>query len=173
MAQAEAEAVVGSSADVARSYFDAVAARDVDAMLGHWDAEGTGYIHGMVDEVRIPETYRGWFADFFRSFPDLSFEVIELIAEGERAAVSWRATGTFTGPTPFEGLIPNGARVKAEGCDLLTIRDGRIVSIYAYTNALENARQLGAMPPRGSLADRAMLGAANLKTRVGRLTRRS
>jgi hypothetical protein len=30
-------------------------------------------------------------------------------------------------------MAPNGASVETEGCDLLTIRDGKIASNYAYT----------------------------------------
>jgi steroid delta-isomerase-like uncharacterized protein len=168
---AQAEATARSTEEIARSYFEAVTARDVEAMIRHWDPAGTGYIHGMVDDIRVPDTYRGWFADFFRAFPDLRFEVIEMVADEERAAVSWRASGTFTGPVSFEGMTANGARVSAEGCDMVTIRDGKIVSIYAYTNAMETARQLGAMPPRGSIGERAMMASVNLKTRVTRLLR--
>jgi hypothetical protein len=42
----------------------------------------------------------------------------------------------------------------------------------AYTNGTELARQLGGLPPAGSVAEKGMLGALNLKTRVaGRLKR--
>lgn len=168
---AQAEKTEKSIAEIARSYFEAVAARDVEAMIGHWDPNGTGYIHGMVD-VRVPDTYRGWFADFFRAFPDLRFEVLDIVADDEQAAVRWRVTGTFTGPVRFEGMEPNGAAIETEGCDVLTIRDGKLVSIYAYTNGAEMARQLGALPPAGSAQEKAMLGAVNLMTRIKELIRR-
>lgn len=158
-------------AEIARSYFEAVAARDVEAMLAHWDPEGGGYIHGMVD-IRVPDTYRGWFTDLFRAFPDLRFEVLDIVADQERAAVRWRASGTFTGPVRFEGMIANGEKVDTEGCDLLTIRDGKLVSNYAYSNATVMARQLGALPEAGSGQEKAMLGALNARTRLGRLLRR-
>lgn len=158
-------------AEIARSYFEAVAARDVEAMLAHWDPEGGGYIHGMVD-IRVPDTYRGWFTDLFRAFPDLRFEVLDIVADQERAAVRWRASGTFTGPVRFEGMIANGEKMDTEGCDLLTIRDGKLVSIYAYSNATVMARQLGALPEAGSGQEKAMLGALNARTRLGRLLRR-
>jgi predicted ester cyclase len=159
-------------AEIARSYFEAVGNRDVEGMLAHWhpDNEG-GYIHGMVD-VRVPDTYRGWFTDLFTAFPDWRFEILDIVADDERAAVRWRASGTFTGPPRFEGMEPNGAAVESEGCDVLTIRDGKIVSNYAYTNGAEMARQLGALPPQGSAAEKAMLGALNLKTRLTQRLRR-
>jgi hypothetical protein len=59
-----------------------------------------------------------------------------------------------------------------EGCDMVTVRDGLIVDNRAYMNAAEMARQLGAMPPRGSGRERAMLEGINLTTRLSRLVRR-
>jgi predicted ester cyclase len=168
---AQAEQTHRTAAEIARSYFDAVAARDVETMIEHWDPDGGGYIHGMID-VSVPDTYRGWFADMFAAFPDLRFEVLDLVAGGDQAAVRWRARGTFTGPVRFEGMIANGAEVDMEGCDLLTIRDGRIASNYAYTNGAEMARQLGALPPSGSTQEKGMLAALNARTRALRLIRR-
>lgn len=167
----ETEQAERTAGEVAESYFEAVANRDIEAMLEHWDPDGGGYIYGVVD-VRVPETYRGWFTDMFKAFPDWKFEVLDIVAEGEKAAVRWRASGTFTGPVNFEGMAPNGARVEAEGCDVLTIRDGKIVSNYAYMNGAEMMRQLGALPPQGSIQEKAMLGALNARTGLSKRLRR-
>ena len=102
----------------------------------------------------------------------MRFEVLDIVAAGEQAAVRWRATGTFTGPGKFEGLSPTGARVELEGLDLLTIRDGRIQSNHAYTNGTEIGRQLGAMPPAGSVGERLMVGSVNARTAAADAIRR-
>jgi steroid delta-isomerase-like uncharacterized protein len=154
-----------SAKQVATSYFEAVGNRDLDAMMEHWEPGGIGYIHGMA-ELRAPEGYRQFFGAMFRAIPDYEMEVVDMVAYGDKAAVRWRATGTFTGPGRFEGLEPTGARIETEGMDLLTIRDGLIQENRAYTNATEMARQLGAMPPAGSPGEKAMLGAVNLRTRA-------
>jgi steroid delta-isomerase-like uncharacterized protein len=160
-----------TTVELARSYFEAVANQDIEGMLAHWHPDGVGYIHGMVD-VRVPDTYHGWFTNFFKAFPDFKFEILDIIGDEERAAVRWRATGTFTGPVRFEGMDANGASVESEGCDVLTFREGKLVSNFAYTNGAEMARQLGALPPTGSAPEKAMLGALNAKTRLTRLLRR-
>jgi predicted ester cyclase len=168
---AKTEQAERTTTDLAASYFAAVANRDVEAMLEHWDPDGGGYIHGMID-VRVPDTYRGWFADMFEAFPDWKFEVLDMVAEGDKAVVRWRATATFTGPVSFEGMNPNGARIDTEGCDVLTVRDGKIVSIYAYTNGAEMMRQLGALPAKGSMQEKALLGALNARTGLSKRLRR-
>jgi steroid delta-isomerase-like uncharacterized protein len=152
-----------SAKQVATDYFKAVGDRDIDAMMEHWEPGNYGYIYGMA-KLRAPDGYHEWFGALFRAFPDFKFEVTNIVAYGETAAVRWRATGTFDGEGRFEGLSPNGATIELEGIDMLTIRDGLIHENRAYTNAMEMARQLGALPPVGSLPEKAMFGALNLKT---------
>jgi steroid delta-isomerase-like uncharacterized protein len=154
-----------TAAEVARSYFEAVARQDLDAMEAHYDPKGEGPIHGLV-HLRQGDNYRPWFENLFRAFPDWTFEVLNLIADEERAAVEWRARGTFNGDAKFEGMEPNGASVDVQGCDVVTVRDGRIVHLDAYSSGTEIARQLGALPPQGSAAERGMTAAMNLKTRA-------
>lgn len=154
-------------ASVARAYFEAVARRDLDAMEAFYEEGGSGEIHGLV-ELEVPGTYRAWFGSLFESFPDFEFEILDVMSTGEKAAVRWRARGAFTGSARFEGLDPNGARVDVQGCDVLTIREGRIHRNDAYMNGAEMARQLGALPPQGSLPEKAMTAALNLKTRLAR-----
>lgn len=155
------------AATVARTYFEAVAQRDLDAMVAPWQPGALDVIHGVV-EMRVPEDLRTWFGNLFAAFPDFTFEILEVMATGEKAAVRWHATGSFEGSARFEGLAPNGARIDLEGCDVLTVREGRIVRNDAYMNGAEMARQLGALPPAGSAPERAMTAVLNLKTRLAK-----
>jgi steroid delta-isomerase-like uncharacterized protein len=153
------------AATVARGYFEAVGQRDVEAMASFWEPGAPDVIHGVVD-MTVPDDLRTWFGDLFASFPDFRFEVLDLVSSGEKAAVRWHATGTFNGTVPFEGLMTNGNKVDLQGCDVLTVRDGLIRGNDAYMNAMEMARQLGALPPADSTAEKAMYAALNLKTRL-------
>jgi predicted ester cyclase len=154
---------VGSTEAVARAYFDAVSRRDLDAMAAVWEPGSLDVLHG-VAELRVPEDLRGWFGGLFAAFPDWRFEVLDVLASGEKAAVRWHATGTFDGSARFQGLIPNGKSIDVEGCDVLTVRAGRVVRNDAYLNGAEMARQLGALPPEGSLPERALTVLLNLGT---------
>ncbi len=156
---------------VARSYFEAVGERDLERMVSFYEPGGTGEIHGLVS-LTAPDTYRAWFANLFAAFPDFRFEILDVVAEGEKAAVRWRATGTFEGTARFEGMDPTGGKVDVTGCDFLTIRGGKIHRNDAYMNGAQMAQQLGALPPAGSVPERAMLAVLNLKTRLLRALRR-
>jgi len=153
------------AATVGRAYFEAVGRRDLDAMTEFYEPGGVGEIHGLVS-LTVPDTYRAWFGDLFRAFPDFEMEILDVLASGEKVAVRWRATGTFDGSARFEGLEPNGSAIDVQGCDVLTVRGGRIHHNDAYMNGAEMARQLGALPPQGSAPERALTAALNLKTRL-------
>jgi predicted ester cyclase len=159
------QADTGTTEQIARSYFGRVAARDPDGMMEHWTPGGQGHIDG-VAELVAPDSYAAWFRSLFAAFPDWQFEVLSITAEDDRAAVHWRATGTFNGTGSFEGVLPTGASIDISGIDLLQIKDGKLIELWAYGNGMELARQLGMMPPQGSAPERAMLGALNLKTRA-------
>jgi steroid delta-isomerase-like uncharacterized protein len=148
---------------VAREYFEAIGRQDLDAMVSSYRSGGTGRIHGVV-ELTVPDSYRKWFGNLFRAFPDLEFEIVDIAASGDRAAVRWRARATFSGDARFEGLAPNGARVDIEGCDMLTIEDGKIVENNAYTNWARLGQQLGVLPPQGSFGEKAVTGLVNART---------
>ncbi|HSS59598.1 MAG TPA: ester cyclase, partial [Solirubrobacteraceae bacterium] len=152
---------------VAHEYFAALARGEADAPRRYYAADGLGHIHGVVGPA-LPEESVAFFNEVFSAFPDWRFEVVELLVEGDGAAVRWRARGTFAGPGRFMGFEPNGARVDVQGMDMLRIRDGRIARNDAYMNGAELARQLGALPPQGSATEARMAAAFNLTTRVRR-----
>lgn len=151
--------------ELATHYFECVSRQDIEGMVACWKPGSTATFIGM-DELRAPDDYRRWFGNLFSCFPDFRLVAEEIIAEENRASVLWRATGTFDGEGVFEGFRPNGAKVDIQGIDLLTLEDGKIVKLIALLNGLDMARQLGAVPPRGSLADQAMAKAFNAKTAV-------
>ena len=164
-------AKTANAKQVATAYFDAIAARDLDGMVACWAPGSRDVLYGMAD-LTVPAGLRDYFGGLFAAFPDFAMRVVDMVAYGDKAAVRWHATGTFSGPGKFEGLAPTGAAIELEGLDLLTVEDGLITGNHAYTNATEMARQLGAMPPAGSLGERAMLGAINARTAAAGAVRR-
>jgi len=161
-------ATVGEASDttaVAEAYVTAVGNRDLDAMTALWEPGGVGEIHGLVELV-APVSYRAWFENLFQAVPEFKLEIVEIVSEGEKAAVRWRATGTFDGTAHFEGLAPNGAALDLTGCDVIAVRDGKLYRNDVYMNAAEMMRQLGALPPAGSAAENVLTAALNAKTRI-------
>lgn len=152
---------------VARHYFAAVAARDVDAMVACWQPGGLDRLHGQADLV-APDGVRAWFEELFAAVPDARMEVVSTTAEGDRCAVRWRLTGTFAGPGDWQGFAPTGGRLDVQGCDLVQVEDGLVVGNDAFVDGMTIARQLGALPPRESGAERGLTALTNMRTRAAR-----
>ena len=156
-----------SAEAVVTRYFEALAARDLDAMGACWAPDGIEHLAGLAD-VTGPEGVRGYFGELFGAFPDFSLKVRRTVVQEDRVTVLWDATGTFAGPGTFQGFEANGARIELEGMDLLEVRDGRIVRNDAFTDGMTIARQLGILPPDGSRQQLGMVKATNAKTRLVR-----
>jgi glyoxylase-like metal-dependent hydrolase (beta-lactamase superfamily II)/ketosteroid isomerase-like protein len=156
----------GTTEDVAKRYFAAVTARDVDGMVACWKPGGRENIRGQMDG-RAPDDVRAFFENLFSAVPDFHFEVVSITAEDERAAVRWTAHGTFVNGT-VGGYAAHGGPISLEGIDELTVRDGLIVENNAFPDNIAFARQLGVLPPEGSRAEAGMTKLFNAKTRMSR-----
>ncbi len=154
-----------SASEVAKQYFHALDAHDLDAALACWALGGVDRLVGQV-ELTAPDGIRAYFAGLFAAFPDFRLEVLETTAYRGRVAVRWRARGTFAGPGTFQGFEPNGARIELEACDVVSVADGLIERNDAYLDSGDIARQLGFLPPAGSPAEARLTQIANARTRV-------
>jgi steroid delta-isomerase-like uncharacterized protein len=148
----------------ALSYFQAVSARDLDAMLAHLSDEVIEDITP-VGILRGKGEVRDFFSSLFAAFPDFQFTVERATSTATMSAIQWRATGTFRG-APFQGIEPTGRRVDIRGCDCIEVEDGKIVRNTAYYDGAAFARGLGMLPQAGSGGEKAMLAAFNAVTKV-------
>lgn len=160
----------GQPAAVARRYFDAIGRRDLDAALACWAPGAIDHL-APVGELRAPEGMRAYFEELFAAMPDFHYEVVELVAEADRVAVHWRAGGTFAG-RPFQRIRANGARIAAEGLDLVLVVDGLIARNDSFWDDSAVARQIGLLPPRDGIGERALKALFNLRSRLAGLGRR-
>jgi steroid delta-isomerase-like uncharacterized protein len=91
-------------------------------------------------------------ASAFRSaFPDLTFDVEIVIAEGEYVAARWTASGTHTGR--WGNIDATGRVVTLSGVNIFRFESGRVAEIWNHRDDLGLQEQLGAAvfagaPPR-------------------------
>ncbi|HSZ04138.1 MAG TPA: MBL fold metallo-hydrolase [Solirubrobacteraceae bacterium] len=165
-AAATRKRITGSKAEtVARRYFAAIDAKQLEDAVSLWAQGGRENVRGLLD-VLAPEGVRELIGGLIGAVPDLSMQVVSTTTEGERCGVHWRLTGTFAGPESFNGVAPTGTPIELEGFDLLTVSDGLIQSNDAFTDSMTFARQIGMMPAQGSTAEARMTHAFNAKTRL-------
>jgi hydroxyacylglutathione hydrolase len=150
---------------VARAYFEAVAARDPQGMATFWAPGGVENIVPLGRPLSVPDEMVAFFTETFAAMPDMRFEVLDVVAARNQAAVRWHAAGTFCGGS-FQGIEPNGAHVEFGGIDMLTIEDGKIVRNDAYYDSGQFARAVGLLPAQDSATERRMASAFNARTRM-------
>jgi steroid delta-isomerase-like uncharacterized protein len=84
------------------------------------------------------------------AFPDLRHTVKGHVESGDTIAVELSVAGTHTGPmqTP-QGTVPaTGKKIVWESCDVVRVRDGKIISWHVYHDSLPFMTQLGLIPAR-------------------------
>jgi predicted ester cyclase len=101
----------------------------------------------------------------FRPFPDLRFEILDLLRseDGTRAAERARFSATFLAPVVPVGLAPTGQPTEFEVAGFFELREGRAAHIRIIVDMLDIARQAGAVPFPGTFGDRVVIGLQHLK----------
>jgi predicted SnoaL-like aldol condensation-catalyzing enzyme len=76
--------------------------------------------------------------------PDLRYEMLDVIVDGDKVAVFLRVTGTHTGS--LFGMAPTGRRFDIRQMQIEWLREGRICQHWRITDELSLLRQLGIFP---------------------------
>lgn len=95
-----------------------------------------------------PEGAVAWHRDRRASFPDLRYELLDVLADGPKVALRWHATGTQEGH--FGPVPPTGRAVSYAGATFLTFdADGRISDVWSVNELFQLLQQLGVgmLPP--------------------------
>ena len=78
------------------------------------------------------------------AFPDLTFLIEDVIAEGDKVVVRSLMRGTHQGM--FMGIPPSGNPVQITGIDVIRVAEGRFVEHWGNQDDLGMMQQIGAVP---------------------------
>jgi len=105
-----------------------------------------------IHDVHTPADLKRFIAAERAAFPDIHYVILgEPLADRDRVAVRWRATGAHTG-AEWMGIRASGARVSVEGVTGIRVSGGKIVEHWADWDALGLMQQMGVVPAIGQLA---------------------
>jgi predicted ester cyclase len=110
----------------------------------------------------------------FRAHPDVRIELVDgpyLSLDGARIAVRSRITGTMTGPMEPPGFAPTGGPVDFETAEFWQFDGDLLARQIVISDMLALARQVGAAPKPGSLAERVNVWLQRLAARRARRQR--
>lgn len=91
---------------------------------------------------------RSWHEQMRATFPDLHYQIDEIIVAGDRVVVRWLARATHQGV--LWGLLPpTGKTVTWPGIHIVRVAAGQIIEIRAVANQASILQQLGVriLPP--------------------------
>ena len=89
------------------------------------------------------EGIRAMIAEARSAFPDMTEEVIHIVAEGDLVVTHFISSGTFTGE--MRGLQPSGKKISRPEIAVHRIVDGKIVEQWTVSDQLSLMKQLGLM----------------------------
>jgi len=95
-----------------------------------------------------PDGMKRFVQMFLSAFPDMTFTIEHMVAEGDKVAVHLVGQGTHKGE--LHGLPPTGKRVRVGGAAIHRIEGDKIVETYQVVDRLSLREQLGA-PEMGDI----------------------
>jgi steroid delta-isomerase-like uncharacterized protein len=116
--------------DTVRSYLQAWNDHDGNAVASHL-APGGSYVDPILPGPLKGPELAGFVEALAAAFPDMVFAEDALIGEGDLVVISWRMTGTNSGPLP--GFAAGtGQRCELPGVDIIKVGPEGIESVTGY-----------------------------------------
>ena len=130
-------------ASIAREYLEGWNRRDWARWRELFHPQYT-YTGGDGQVQKGPEAGLAMGQMFANAFPDGKGDIQKITASGDTAIVEFIGRGTHTGD--LMGIAPTGRQVTVPVCDILEIRDGKIIAEREYMDMLTMMQQLGVAP---------------------------
>lgn len=148
----------------------------VDALVAAWNAQDVEKFVSFLTEdiwwhdLGMPAPpiigrteVQGFVESILLAFPDMRYELrgsVCISDDGISCVVPWVIHATNTGYLTPPGFAPTGRRVRLEGLDYLTFRDGLVARIETRFDPAELVEQLFGLqlrPRPGSMRERALV----------------
>lgn len=129
---------------LAREAFDAWNAHDPERLAKLIDEKYIGESDTLPGPISGVPGMREFMKIYITAFPDLHFDLDQMLAEGEFVATRWTATGTHGGD--LMGIPPTNRRAVTHGCTVGQFKNGKSVHDWIYWDTANLLRQLGVAP---------------------------
>jgi predicted ester cyclase len=139
-------------------------AGDLSAYERHVQPDQVLHLAGYAEPFHGRDASLEWVRIYRSAFPDISFEIEAVVAEGDTVALRWRSSQTHRGS--YLGVKPLGTRVSMTALQMFRFEDGKIAETWISFDPLNVMQQLGVFPP-GQLP-KPLLAVVNTIRRVRR-----
>jgi steroid delta-isomerase-like uncharacterized protein len=128
---------------LAQKTIAAINAHDIEGYLKYLDDSYTGESETL-GSVHGREGARQMLTTMFQAFPDVHLEVEQIIASGDHLISRVVASGTHKGN--FAGVPATNKKVSFHSCNVVEVRNGKVIRSRLYSDNLSLFRQLGVLP---------------------------
>lgn len=134
---------------LAREAVAAINAHDIDAYLKNIDnsfvqeSETVGTVHGR-------DGARHMMTTMLQAFPDLHIEIEQIITSGDFVVGRALLSGTHQGA--FAGIPATHKKASWHSCNVMEVKNGKVVRSRIYTDNVSLMRQLGVLPAQKTTA---------------------
>lgn len=120
-------------------YEDALNKRNY-ALLNQLIAEEFTGVRGLKGANAIRESV----VPLINAFPDINYQIEELISEGNKVSIRWKWQGTHK--AAYQQFASTGTLVTNEGMAIYELRDNKIITAHVLIDRLGFLQSLGAIP---------------------------
>ena len=128
-----------------RNNFAALNDHDLDKVVSFCTADCR--FHGWAPETLDSVGYKLAMSPLLQAFPDASFSVDDVIAEGDKVVVRHSLSGTHQ--AAFQGIPATGRTVTISGVAIFRLENDKAAEVWLNADFLGLMMQLGAIPAPG------------------------
>lgn len=124
-----------------RHYYDLLNERELDAVFELFSPE---WVSHYTDHDMSLEQNKQFWPTLYTAFPDISFTMEHMVAEGDKVAFQETVTGTHKGE--FMGIAPTGNKVETINTCIIRIAGGKLAESWCTIDSMRMMQQLGIIP---------------------------
>ncbi len=124
-----------------RRYVETWNQGDLEALASFWSPD---MLHYTRSSAHSAEAVKGIIGSFMRAFPDLQWEINDIVAEGDKVVTRMTAQGTHSGD--YMGVSATGNKINCTVMGIARFDDGKIVEHWGVTDELAMIAQIGLLP---------------------------
>lgn len=124
-----------------RIWIDGLNRADISAADAVFATDCIVHITGIAAPLEGIGAFKEFISGMLQAFPDIHFTIEDQLAQGDRAAFRWRATGTHTGP--LGAAPPTGKKIAVEGLIIDRVVSGKVQERWEQWDQSLMLQQLG------------------------------
>jgi steroid delta-isomerase-like uncharacterized protein len=119
-------------------------AHDIERIDAFYAPGYEGVDVGQAEPQRARQSVSRYAERYLQAFPDLHFVEEDIVVQGNRAVLVWKAHGTHKGK--LMNIPPTGRNVAVRGTSVLTVRDGKVARGLYIWDVAGLLRSIGLLP---------------------------